>query len=73
MKGNLPFDGAVIKHAQFLHSEKWNFPGSLSAISSLLLKVTTILMTCLSMFEFSSPTSCESIYHLIKHQWHQYQ
>lgn len=35
LKDNLPYDVAVVKHAQYLHPEKRDFPGSLSAISNL--------------------------------------
>ena len=35
LKDNLPCDVAVVKHAQYLHPEKRDFPGSLSAVSNL--------------------------------------
>ena len=74
LKGNLQFDVAVIKDAQYLHPEKRNLPGSLSAISNLSLEVTTILTKCLSnVFEVSPSTSWENICDLIRLQWQQCQ
>ena len=74
LKDNLPFDVAVIKHAHYLHPGKRDLPGSLSDISNLSLKVTTILTKCLlNVFEVSSLTSCENVCDLIRHHWEQYQ
>ena len=66
-KNYLPFAVAVIKHAQYLDPEKQNLPGSLSVLSNLSLKVTTILMKCQSsVFEVSSSTSFEILRFLLQ-------
>ena len=74
LQQNLPFDVAILKYAQFLHSEKRNDPGSTSGISNLALKVTKALerMIC-KTFHVPQSDSWEQVCEKIRTQWIAYQ
>ena len=45
LQKNLPFTAPVIRDAQFLHPEKRNDPGSLTAVSKLTLVIADVLQS----------------------------
>ena len=43
MQHNLPFNGSIFKHVQFLYPKKCSLPGADNAVSNLVLKVLQVL------------------------------
>ena len=71
---HLPLHVSVIKHAQYLHPEKANDPGSTSAISNLALSISIIMDNCLgAVFNLDKPAAKEEVCYIIRNQWMQYQ
>ena len=72
---NLIFTAPVIRDAQFLHSEKRNFPASLIAVSKLTLVIVDVLQSTLGdnvppkVFQTQPTPKREEICDLVRSQW----
>ena len=70
----LPFDIAVIKHAQYLHPEKRNQSGATSAFCNLALKIANVLKNRLTVvFGVKQDATKDDVCDTIRNQWMRYQ
>ena len=75
LQSNLPYDVSLLQHAQFIHPEKRNSPGSLNAISNLAIKITSVLNNnnCLDKVFGVKGATKESLVDQIRDQWRFFQ